>query len=180
MTNAPSLQETHGPEGRCFGCGPRNERGLRIRSFLEGSTYVCRWHASEEHEAWPGTINGGIIGALFDCHGNWAAAHHLLVATGAEELPSTVTAEFHVRLERPTPSTAPVEIRARVVESTAKRATVEEEMFSGGARTATCRGVFIAVPAGHPAWHRWGGPPGSSPNEAASAPPDAPQPWRAT
>lgn len=158
MTKADgrSLQETYGPTGRCFGCGPANEKGLRIRSFQEGDTYVCRWTARPEHEAWAGTINGGIIGALFDCHCNWAAAHHLLRTTGADELPSTVTAEFHVKLAKPTPSGEPVEIRARIVDASTRRATVEAEMLSGGDVTATCRGIFVSVPPGHPGYHRWG------------------------
>jgi len=29
-----SLQETYAPSMACFGCGPANEKGLRIRSFL--------------------------------------------------------------------------------------------------------------------------------------------------
>ena len=155
-TDARSLQETYGPKGRCFCCGPANEKGLRIRSFQEGDTYVCHWQARPEHEAWEGTINGGIIGALFDCHCNWAAAHHLFLATGADELPSTVTAEFHVKLVKPTPSGTPVEIRARVVDASSRRATVEAEMLSGGEVTATCRGTFVSVPPGHPGYHRWG------------------------
>ncbi len=151
-----SLQELHGPNGRCFGCGPANERGLQIRSFLEDGVYVCRWRARPEHEAWSGTVNGGIIGALFDCHSNWAAAHHLMLATGVAELPSTVTAEFHVKLLRPTSSLAPLEVRARVVDATSRRATVEAEILSEGEITATCRGVFVSVPPGHPGYHRWG------------------------
>jgi acyl-coenzyme A thioesterase PaaI-like protein len=152
-----SLQEIHGPRGRCFGCGPCNEKGLRIRTFLEGDRYVCRWQPRTEHEAWPGTVNGGILGALFDCHSNWAAAHHLLTTTGADELPSTVTAEFHVKLLAPTPSAGPLEIRARVVDASSRRATVEAEIRSAATVTATCRGVFVAVPPGHPGYHRWGG-----------------------
>ena len=31
-----SLQETYSPEGICFGCGPKNEKGLKIQSFVEG------------------------------------------------------------------------------------------------------------------------------------------------
>jgi hypothetical protein len=30
------------------------------------------------HEAFPGMLNGGIAGALLDCHSNWTAAHHLM------------------------------------------------------------------------------------------------------
>jgi hypothetical protein len=48
-----------------------------------------------------------------------------------------------------------VSLRARVVESTDRKAVVEAELAAGGQVTATCRGVFIAVREGHPAYHRW-------------------------
>jgi acyl-coenzyme A thioesterase PaaI-like protein len=100
-------------------------------------------------------VNGGICGALLDCHSNWTAAWHLMQAQGLAELPSTVTAEFHVKLRRPTPSGAPVHLSAAVVESGADRAVVQAEIRSGDEVTATCRGTFVAVPPGHPAHHRW-------------------------
>jgi len=74
---------------------------------------------------------------------------------GTETLPPTVTAEFAVKLRRPTPSTGPVRIVARVVEASSERATVEATLEAGGRICATCRGVFVAVPPGHPAYHRW-------------------------
>ena len=30
-----SVQETWAPNNICFGCGPSNEKGLRIRSFAD-------------------------------------------------------------------------------------------------------------------------------------------------
>jgi hypothetical protein len=48
-----------------------------------------------------------------------------------------------------------VRLRARVVDSGADRATVEATVEAGGKTTATCRGVFVAVGEGHPAFHRW-------------------------
>jgi acyl-coenzyme A thioesterase PaaI-like protein len=66
-----------------------------------------------------------------------------------------VTSEFHVKLLRVTPSNGPLRLRARVVESSADRATVEASVEAGGKTTATCRGVFVAVREGHPAFHRW-------------------------
>jgi acyl-coenzyme A thioesterase PaaI-like protein len=150
-----SLQDRLAPTNRCFGCGPANEKGLRIKSFARGDEVVSDWKPEPHHEAFTGTLNGGIIGALLDCHSNWTAAWHLMQKTGAAELPSTVTAEFHVRMKKPTPSSAPVHLSARVVESTDTRATVEATLSSGGVVTATCRGVFVAVPPGHPAYHRW-------------------------
>lgn len=150
-----SLQDRFAPHNRCFGCGPANEKGLRIKSRAEGQKLVADWQPEKHHEAFPGVVNGGIIGALLDCHSNWTAAWHLMQHNGASELPSTVTSEFHVKLKRPTPSNAPLRIEARVVESSADRAVIEAEILSGGKVTSTCRGVFVAVQPGHPAYHRW-------------------------
>jgi acyl-CoA thioesterase FadM len=50
---------------------------------------------------------------------------------------------------------AELTIRAHVVESQADRATVEATIEANGKVTATCRGTFVAVKEGHPAFHRW-------------------------
>jgi acyl-coenzyme A thioesterase PaaI-like protein len=151
----PSLQDRYAPNNACFGCGPANAKGLRIKSHLQGDEVVARWKPEPHHEAFPGMLNGGIIGALLDCHSNWTAAHHLMVRRGADGPPCTVTSDFHVKLLRPTPSAGEVLLRAHVVESTDDRATVEATLEAGGRVTATCRGLFVAVREGHPAYHRW-------------------------
>ena len=158
MDATKSLQETHAPQGRCFGCGPANAKGLRIRSMTTADAadaeVVCDWTPEKHHEAFENVLNGGIIGALLDCHSNWTAAFHLMKKNGQPAAPCTVTAEFHVKLRRPTPM-GPVHLSAKVVESTADRATVEATLTAGGKVCATCRGVFVAVGPDHPAYHRW-------------------------
>lgn len=153
MTQA--LQDRHAPENRCFGCGPANDKGLRIKSFVDGDQLVAEWRGEPHHEAFDGMLNGGIVGTLLDCHSNWAAAIHLMAALQADAPPCTVTAEFHVKLRRPTPSNLPVTLRARVVEGGPDRAVVEATLEADGKVTATCRGTFVAVKEGHPAYHRW-------------------------
>lgn len=153
-----SVQEQYAPKNTCFGCGPANEKGLRIRSFPTGNAadeLECTWHADAHHQAFPGMLNGGIVGALLDCHSNWTAARHLMLKTGAETPPCTVTADFAVRLLRPTPIDGPIRILARVKESGEGRALISAELIAGGKRTATCLGNFVAVREGHPAYHRW-------------------------
>jgi acyl-coenzyme A thioesterase PaaI-like protein len=150
-----SLQETFAPNNRCFGCGPANDKGLRIRSFEEGDALVCDWRPEPHHLAFDGIVNGGIIGALLDCHSNWTAAMHIMKASGANELPATVTSDFHVTLKRPTPIDATLHLRAHVVESSEDRAVVEATIEANGKVTATCRGTFVAVKEGHPAYFRW-------------------------
>src|SRR5438067_4064824 len=139
-----SLQETYAPQGQCFGCGPANAKGLRIRSIATADAadaeVVADWTPEKHHEAFENVLNGGIIGALLDCHSNWTAAFHLLKKSGQTEAPCTVTAEFHVKLRRPTPM-GPVHLSAKVVESTADRATVEATLAAGGKVCATCRGI---------------------------------------
>ena len=38
-----SLQERYAPNNACFGCGPANADGLRIRSIVDGEEVVCEW-----------------------------------------------------------------------------------------------------------------------------------------
>lgn len=154
MTSPLSLQARYADKSICFGCGPANDQGLRLESFVEGDQLVCRFLPKPHHHAFPGVLNGGIIGALLDCHSNWAAAHHLMRTGGLEAPPCTVTADFHVTLKRPTPMAALL-LLARVTEVVAERVIVSATLEGGGKITATCVGSFVAVKEGHPAFHRW-------------------------
>ena len=155
-----SLQERYAPEGRCFGCGPANAKGLRIRSFPSSyrrrDEVVADWTPSPHHEAFDGVLNGGIIGSLLDCHSNWTATYHLMRAPRRRPAAD----DRHARLRGPDAAAdadrrGPVHLAARVVESDDDRATVEATLAAGGEITATCRGTFVAVKPGHPAYDRW-------------------------
>ncbi|MBW3564257.1 MAG: PaaI family thioesterase [Acidobacteria bacterium] len=149
-----SIQEEYGPGVICFGCGPSNPKGLRIRSFPAGEGLVAQWTPEDHHQAFPGVINGGIIGALLDCHSNWTAAWHIMQRDGESKPPVTVTGDFHVRLRRPTPMKE-LTIRSSIAESEEDRIVVDASIEVDGTTTATCRGTFVRVREGHPAWHRW-------------------------
>ena len=152
-----ALQDTYAPNGTCFGCGPKNDKGLRIKSRVSsiGGDIVATWHAEKHHEAFDGALSGGIAGTLLDCHSNWTAAYHLMRRAGADAPPPMVTAEYTIKMRRPTPTDGEIELVARVVESAEDRATVEAELRAGGKVCATSSGVFVAVKPGHPAYHRW-------------------------
>jgi len=150
-----SIQETYAPNLACFGCGPANPKGLRIRSFPNGDEVIAEFHPEKYQEAFEGMLSGGIIGTLLDCHCNWTAAWHLMNKAGLDHPPCTVTADYAIKLLRPTPMDQPVKLIARAVESTSDRAIVEGELIAHGQVTATCRGTFVAVKPGHPAYHRW-------------------------
>ena len=151
-----SLQERYSPGSTCFGCGPANEYGLHIgsRDGADGEL-VADWQPLPHHAAFDGVLNGGIIGTLLDCHANWTAAMHLMRERGQDRPPACVTAEYTIRLRRPTPMDRPVHLRARVVEANGDRVTVDADLTSGDVVTATGRGVFVAVGPDHPAYERW-------------------------
>ena len=151
-----SLQETHAPNGICFGCGPANPKGLKIRSFAVGEELHCTWSPAEHHQAFPGMLNGGILGSVLDCHCNWTAAWHLMKKNQLDEMPCTVTANYSVQLLKPTPAGQELQLRAWVHESTDKKATIHSELSCGGEVCAKCTGLFVAVKPSHPAYHRWG------------------------
>jgi acyl-coenzyme A thioesterase PaaI-like protein len=151
-----SLQVRYAPAGRCVGCGPANEDGLRIRSYEAGDgTVVATWQPRTEHEAFDGYVSGGILGTLIDCHSNWTAISALLAKTGASEAPSTVTSEYSVQFQRPTPSDQPLRLIGRAVDVRDDRVIVETTVEVDGTTTAKGRATFVAVKHGHPAYGRW-------------------------
>jgi acyl-coenzyme A thioesterase PaaI-like protein len=145
MNESMSIQETHWPDGICFGCGPTNDKGLHIRSFVEDSVVVAQWQPQSHHQAFPGILNGGIIGTLLDCHSN-AAAWWALSEQGRSP-GTTVTAGFAVKLAKPTPVDQPLRLVARAVEITGRRALVEARIEVDGEMTATCEGTFVKLKA---------------------------------
>src|SRR3954464_13298761 len=123
--NEQSLQEKYAPNNSCWGCGPANAEGLHIRSFPNGDEVLAEWTPEKKYEAFPGVLNGGIIGTLLDCHCNWTAAYHLMKQSNEDRAPCTVTAEYSIKLLRPTPTNGPVHLAAKIVDLKGDRATVE-------------------------------------------------------
>ena len=156
MMTTLSLQEEYGSHGICFGCGPKNKHGLQLQSYIESSSghIVAHFLPQEHHQAFPGVLNGGIIGALLDCHSNWAAAYHLMHAQRASSPPCTVTADYHITLKRPTPTPSQIELRAWVKEVQEPKAIIEATLSVSGKICATCTGTFVAVGPDHPAYFR--------------------------
>ncbi len=154
MNEEQSLQEKYAPHNACFGCGPANPAGLHIRSFPRGDEVIAEFIPKTQYEAFPGVLNGGIIGTLLDCHSNYTAAWYLMQQSGESTLPCTVTAEYTIKLLRPTPSDVPIELSAKVKNIAKDRATIEAKLTANGKVCATCEGLFVAVKPGHPGYYK--------------------------
>jgi acyl-coenzyme A thioesterase PaaI-like protein len=155
----PSLQDQFAPATRCFGCGPANTDGLHVGSHeaVDGrdGELVAWWRPKPHHAAFENVLNGGIVGTLLDCHGNWTAAMRIMRDRGLDRPPGCVTADYAIRLRRPTPIDRELGLRAWPVSVDGDRVVVDGEIVVDGIITATCRGTFVAVGTDHPAYERW-------------------------
>lgn len=150
-----SLQDQFAPNLICFGCGPANEKGLRIKSRVKGDKVVATFNPESHHQSFEGMMNGGIIGSLLDCHLNWTAAWHLMVKNSLDVPPCCVTAKYEVTFEMPTPSDAELHLEAWVLESSNRKAIVTGTLGFDDSIAARCTGTFVSVKPDHPAFHRW-------------------------
>ncbi len=150
-----AVQDRYAPNSICFGCGPANKEGLQIKSYRTDDGLEMEFECDEKHQAFPGIINGGIIGALLDCHGNWTAAMAIMDRNGLDAPQCTVTAQYEVKLKRPTPLGPTLKLQSRVLALQDDRAEVIIELKADEKTCATGRGLFVAVEEGHPAYHRW-------------------------
>ena len=149
-----SLQERYAPLSVCFGCGPANKQGLGVLSVVDGDSVVASWTPKPYHHAFGDFLSGGIIATVLDCHSNWTGAYSLMLRSGADVPPPTVTASILVEFLRPTPI-VPLVLEGRGREVSERKAVVESTLKADGELTATLRGTFVAVRSGHPAADRW-------------------------
>jgi hypothetical protein len=150
-----SLQDRFAPNNQCFGCGPKNQQGLQIKSIVEGDVVVAHFRPQAHHQAFDNVLSGGICGTLLDCHSNWCAAYAIMLNRGEDSPPCTVTARYAVDLLAPTPMDAVLKLVATAKTVSPKKAEITAQLFAADVCTARCEGLFVAVSPGHPAYHRW-------------------------
>lgn len=140
------------PDNFCFGCGPENPKGLRIKSFwADDGSSVCRYQPEPHQTAGPRQfLNGGIIATLIDCHCVCTAT---AAAYRAENRPLGssppvwyVTGTLSVRYKKPTPLAGPVDLEAQILETTEKKTVLRCTLSSEGRVTAEADVVAIRVP----------------------------------
>ncbi len=150
-----SLQQQYASNSICFGCGPANSKGLQLNSMVDGDRLIATFTPKEEHQAFPGVLCGGIVGTLMDCHCNWMASFAIMQAQQLGEPPSSVTADYQIKLKRPTPTDQAIQLEAWVISCDGKRAHTAGRILVDNKVTAECEGNFVAVGPSHPAYHRW-------------------------
>lgn len=140
------------PHNHCFGCGPDNPQGLRIKSSWSGHQLsVARFTPEAYHCAGPTHfVNGGIIATVIDCHCVCTAAAAAYRdngrAIGSNPHLHYATANLAIEYLRPTPIDVELEILARLVDRTDRTYVLSCELNAGGKTRVTATLEAIQVP----------------------------------
>ena len=159
---APAFQDRI-PGNHCYGCGPENDRGLRIKSRWVGpGESTCTFVPDDHHNAGPAHIlNGGIIATLIDCHCVCTAIADAYRREGRDVGSGDpiwyATGNLNVSYLAPAPLAGPVELRATIRETSPKKTLLECSVRVDGRECARGEVVAIRVPAA------WGDPAANHP-----------------
>ena len=138
------------PDNHCFGCGPHNQSGLRIKSFWDGETAICTYQPKSHQTAGPlGYLNGGIIATLIDCHSVCTAIvdayrreqRHI----GSDPNIWYATGQLNVRYLKPTLISAPARLSAKIIEAASKKTLLHCTLSSAGQQCVEAEIVAVRV-----------------------------------
>ena len=119
----------------CFGCGQANLFGLQLelhsdpRGGVEGRFFV-----KQDHQGPPGFAHGGVLAAALD--------EAMALLLHAERIPA-VTGRMEVDFLAPAPVGTFVTVRARVLETAARKVTLEADARQGEEPVARARATFV-------------------------------------
>ncbi|MDX1416403.1 MAG: PaaI family thioesterase [Candidatus Promineifilaceae bacterium] len=140
------------PGNHCFGCGPKNEGGLQIKSYWTGQDKsICHFWPSAHHSAGPENyLNGGIMATIIDCHTVCTAVAKAYELEGRRigegDLIWYVTGDLQVSYKKPVAIDSEVTLRARVEEVREKKSIVSCSLWSRDLECAAARVVAVRVP----------------------------------
>jgi acyl-coenzyme A thioesterase PaaI-like protein len=122
----------------CFGCGQANLFGLQLE--LEprpGGGVEGRFFVKQDHQGPPGFAHGGVLAAALD--------EAMALLLNAERV-FAVTGRIEVDFLAPAPVGAFVAVRAQMLETGARKVSLEADAAIEEQTVARARGVFVRTP----------------------------------
>ena len=149
MTDSTAIQDTYPQDAsHCYGCGRLNEDGIQVKTRLDGDGTLTVFDPWPTHTAFEGTVYGGLIASVVDCHSTGSAAIFAMVGdgveVGSEPSPRFVTAHLEVDFLAPTPLEQ-MQVAGRLIEITDRKAIVESDLFVNGTITAKGSAVLVRL-----------------------------------
>ena len=131
----------------CYGCGKNNPKGLHLKTYLKGNETVAHFTPSEEYTALPGSVYGGLVASLLDCHGTGSAAAFVCqekeIALEAPIPVRCVTASLKVDFKAPTPMGVELELKGKLRSIEGRKIWIDMTLSAGETLCAT--GEILAI-----------------------------------
>lgn len=149
-----AIQDTYGERFQyCWGCGPKNEEGMHLKSYPsdDGNNCICKIIPEKEFTGGvPANLFGGMIAMIFDCHGTASAAYFAHKNKGLELKEDTVigrfiTARLEIDFKKPTPMDEEILVISEVEEIGQRKAIVNMTMQAKGEVRAKAKIIAVAV-----------------------------------
>ena len=147
-----AIQETYGERFQhCWGCGPKNDAGLHLKSYPAGDKCICTFTPDGAYTGGvPKNLFGGMIAMLFDCHGTASAAYFKHLDKGLELTKDTIigrfiTAHLSIDFKKPVPMESSVTITATAKEIGERKVVVDMIMEAAGEVRAKAEMVAVGV-----------------------------------
>jgi uncharacterized protein (TIGR00369 family) len=126
-----------GEDQLCFGCGPHNPSGFRLRFVEDGGAIVTRFVPERHHQGPAGVMHGGLITTVADETAGWA----VIATTGKFGF----TTSFQAQLRRPVRLGVEAECRATVVRQSSRVVRVSALVRQGGEDCYTAEFTFVIL-----------------------------------
>jgi hypothetical protein len=147
-----ALQDVCMPHLMCFGCGPSNPEGLKLKSHfsIDGQFVIATYTPPSKYSSGlKDALYGGMIASLIDCHSNWTAMAFGYCAEGREpgsQPPiASVTGALNVKYLKPTPMNTPLHLKAWVEGEVGRKTRIICELGTAAIVTAVGDSIFVRV-----------------------------------
>ncbi len=149
--NSKAIQDLY-PENlaHCYGCGKNNPEGFQLKTYLIKDETVAHFTPEEKYTAIPGSVYGGLIASLLDCHGTGSAAafmcqqEHISLEKGPLPV-RCVTASLKVDFKALTPMGVPLELKGKLRSIEGRKIWVDMTLSANGILCATAEILAIQL-----------------------------------
>jgi len=145
-----AIQDLYPDElAHCYGCGKNNPNGHQLKTYLIGDETIAHFTPDEKFTAIPGSVYGGLVASLLDCHGTGSAAAFACLAENidlenAAIIPiRCVTASLKVDFKAPTPMGKELELKGKLRSIEGRKIWVDMTLSAEGIVCAT--GEILAI-----------------------------------
>lgn len=150
QNKSKAIQDLYPDElAHCYGCGRNNPDGYQLKTYLAGDETIAHFTPDEKFTALPGSVYGGLVASLLDCHGTGSAAAFACVAENID-LENTgiipvrcVTASLKVDFKAPTPMGTELELIGKLRSIEGRKIWVDMTLSAKGIICAT--GEILAI-----------------------------------